>query len=115
MKFGLIKTDYPDLVQKISKHTFAVYPGVCTIEKGQRPEIFVAKDVRFWLEVQRTAIYFGALHLQPIYRVGIYKYFTALRLILTEELFPVQYADSHLIKNPGNLRRPGRRSKVPNL
>ena len=40
-----------------------------TIEKGQRPEIFVAKDVRFWLEVQRTAIYFGALHLQPIYRV----------------------------------------------
>ena len=48
--------------------------------KGQRPVIFVAKDDKKGLEVQRTAIYFGALHLQRINLSLIYKYFAALRL-----------------------------------
>jgi len=37
--------------------------------------------VRKGLEVQRTAIYFGALHLQRINLSLSYKYFAALRLL----------------------------------
>ena len=51
-----------------------------TLYQPQSGEIFVAKSPEYMLEVQRTAIYFGALHLQRINLSLIYKYLAALRL-----------------------------------
>ena len=54
---------------------------VCNcLAEGQRPEIFVAMETIIWLEVQRTEICSGALHLQPKHGHIYYKYFGALPL-----------------------------------
>jgi hypothetical protein len=48
--------------------------------KPHRGEKFVDSNAINWLEVHRTAIYFGAMHLQPKSDLFGYKYFGALPL-----------------------------------